>query len=341
MNDQRPLVGVTMGDPAGIGPEIICKALSRPEVFKAARPLVIGDARVLEAARALTRSPIVISVVNAPGAGAYKPGCMDVLNMSALDVKALAHGRPTAETGKAMEQYILTAVDMALREDISAIATCPITKTALKLAGSRFHGHTELIADRTHTRRFAMMLAGDRLRVVLATIHAAIRDVPRLLDTRRIFDAVIITHESLKNRFGMDCPRIAVAGLNPHAGEEGMFGDEESRIIAPAVAQARESGVNVFGPYPPDTVFYHALAGRYDAVVCMYHDQGLIPFKLIHFEDGVNTTLGLPIIRTSVDHGTAYDIAGKGVADPCSLIAAIRMAADQAVCQMRKNNAPA
>lgn len=341
MNDQRPIVGITMGDPAGIGPEIICMALSRPEVYAESRPLVIGDAGVLESARLITRSPLSISVVNAPGAGGYKPGCMDVLNKSVLDPKTFTWGRPTAATGSAMIQYISTAVDMALHDDIAAVVTCPITKTAMKLAGSRYHGHTEMIAEQTGAPEFAMMLAGAKLRVVLVTIHVALKEVPRLLSVDTILQTIAITAASLKERFGIDRPRIAVAGLNPHAGEEGMFGDEEIRLIAPAIRQAQEKGMDASGPYPPDTLFYHALSGRYDAVVCMYHDQGLIPFKMVHFEDGVNTTLGLPIIRTSVDHGTAYDIAGKGVAAPGSLIAAIRMAAHQSVCLMRKNDATA
>ncbi|MFZ2631425.1 MAG: 4-hydroxythreonine-4-phosphate dehydrogenase PdxA [Desulfosalsimonadaceae bacterium] len=341
MNDQRPIVGITMGDPAGIGPEIVCMALSRPEIYDVVRPLVIGDVRVLESARLITRSPLSVSVVNAPGAGAYKPGCMDVLNKSALDPKSFTWGRPSAATGSAMIQYITTAVDMALNDEIAAIVTCPITKTAMKLAGSRYHGHTEMIAEQTNTPGFAMMLAGARLRVVLVTIHVALKDVPRLLSVENIVKTVAITDESLKERFGIDRPKIAVAGLNPHSGEEGMFGDEEIRIISPAVRLAQEKGMDASGPYPPDTLFHHALTGLYDAVVCMYHDQGLIPFKMIHFSDGVNTTLGLPIIRTSVDHGTAYDIAGKGVADPGSLIEAIRMAAHQAVCLMGKNDATA
>jgi len=341
MNDQRPIVGITMGDPAGIGPEIICMALSRPEVYDLCRPLVIGDVQVLETARLLTRSPLSLSVVNAPGAACYKPGCMDVLNKSALDPKAFTWGRPTAATGSAMIQYITTAVDMALNGEIAAIATCPITKTAMKLAGSRYHGHTEMIAEQTSAPDYAMMLAGSRLRVVLVTIHVALEDVPRMLTVDNIMKTIAITDASLKDRFGIDRPKIAVAGLNPHAGEEGMFGDEEIRIIAPAVRLAREKGMDASGPYPPDTLFHYALTGLYDAVVCMYHDQGLIPFKMVHFEDGVNTTLGLPIIRTSVDHGTAYDIAGKGVASPGSLIAAIHMAAHQAVCLMGKNDATA
>jgi 4-hydroxythreonine-4-phosphate dehydrogenase len=327
-----------MGDPVGIGPEIICMALSRPEVYDMARPLVIGDVRVLERARLITKGKNLIATVNSPGAASYKPGCMDVLNASRIDSDALVWGQPTQLTGRAMEKYILIAADMAMREDVAAVVTCPINKAALKLGGSRFHGHTEMLAHHTATEEYAMMMAGDQLRVVLVTIHMALQQVPGALTIDSIMSTIEITDQSLKERFGIDHPKIAVAGLNPHAGEGGMFGDEEARLIAPAIDFSKKNGIDVSGPWPPDTVFVSAVNGNFDAVVCMYHDQGLIPFKLIHFADGVNTTLGLPIIRTSVDHGTAYDIAGKGIADPGSLIAAIRMAASQAVCRMLHRN---
>lgn len=334
MNENRPIVGITMGDPTGIGPELVCMALNHPEIYELARPLVIGDVRILEKAKLITKSLLLIATVNAPGAAAYKPGCIDVLNMSSLDPEAAVWGRPTKTTGTAMEQYILKAIDMAMAEDIMAIVTCPINKTALKLAGSKYHGHTELLADRSGASEYAMMMTGDRLRVVLVTIHLPFQEIARRLSIDGIMSIIEITDDSLKERFGIAKPKIAVAGLNPHAGESGMFGDEEVRIIGPAVEFSEKNGIDVSGPYPPDTVFYNALKGEFDAVVCMHHDQGLIPFKMIHFSDGVNTTLGLPIIRTSVDHGTAYDIAGKGIADPGSLIQAIRLAAVQAKNRM-------
>jgi 4-hydroxythreonine-4-phosphate dehydrogenase len=231
-----------------------------------------------------------------------------------------------------MEAYITTAVDLAVSGKIAAMVTAPINKEALKMGGSRYTGHTELIAERVGCERYAMMLAGDRLRVVLVTIHMALTKVPAALTPEKIQTVLEITAESLRSRFGIPVPSIAVAGLNPHAGEGGLFGDEEERLIAPAVAKARQTtGATITGPLPPDTVFVAAAAGRYDAVVCMYHDQGLIPLKLLHFEDGVNTTLGLPIIRTSVDHGTAYDIAGTGRAGCASLEAAVRMAVQQSL----------
>lgn len=334
MNESRPIVGITMGDPVGIGPELICLALAHPDVYEVARPLVIGDVRIIEGAKTTTRSSLLISTVNVPHAGTFKHGCIDLLNVSNLDPMKTAWGCPTKTTGKAMIKYITRAVDMALRDEILAMVTCPINKAALKMAGSNYPGHTEMVADRTGTKKYAMMMAGSKLRVVLVTIHMALKSVSSALTIEKIMTTIEITDDSLKERFGIERPKIAVTGLNPHSGEEGMFGDEEERIIKPAINRSREMGIDVTGPYPPDTLFYHALDQAYDAVVCMYHDQGLIPFKLIHFTDGVNTTIGLPIIRTSVDHGTAYDIAGKGIADTGSLIEAIKLAASQAVYRM-------
>jgi 4-hydroxythreonine-4-phosphate dehydrogenase len=219
---------------------------------------------------------------------------------------------------------------MALKGKISGFATCPINKAVMNRAGYYFDGHTELLAHLTKTVDYVMMLAGDKLRVTLVTIHCALKDVPGKISIENILKTISITVNSLKKDFGIAFPRVAVAALNPHAGEEGLFGTEEITIIHPAVEKARAMGFDVTGPLPADTLYPKAVTGQYDAVVNMYHDQGLIPLKLIHFSDGVNVTLGLPIIRTSVDHGTAYDIAGKGIADHMSLRAAILMAARMA-----------
>ena len=332
MNRDRPIIGITMGDPAGIGPEIIHLSLCEPLIYEICRPVVFGDAKILHAAKEFTNSNLDISVIEEPDAGLFKCGTIDVISLSGLDPAKIDLGRPYAETGRAMIFYINAAIDMAKQKRISAIVTCPVNKTAMQLSGSKFHGHTELLAERTNSADYVMMLAGDRLRVVLVTIHTPLKSVPLLLSPEKILKTIRITGQSLQQHFGIDNPRIAVAGLNPHAGEGGMFGDEEKNIILPAVEAALNEGFNAAGPFPPDTIFYHAAKGDYDAVVCMYHDQGLIPFKLMHFNDGVNMTLGLPIIRTSVDHGTAYDIAGTGKADPGSLIAAIQMAVRQAEC---------
>ncbi|MGD9106390.1 MAG: 4-hydroxythreonine-4-phosphate dehydrogenase PdxA [Desulfobacterales bacterium] len=331
ISNYRPIIGITMGDPVGIGPEIILLSLINPSIYKVCRPLVIGDSRILGATKKIIQSRLEIESIKSPDAGIYKCGTVDVLNISKLDPDKITWGRPTVQTGGAMVRYITAAADLAIKERIEAMVTCPINKMAMQLSGFHYSGHTELLAERTKSNEFAMMLAGDRLRVVLVTIHVPLRDVPVILSRQKIVKTIKLAWQALNERFGIKSPRIAVSGLNPHAGEGGMFGDEEKNIIAPAIHDAGNQGFYASGPFPPDTIFYHAANKRYDAVISMYHDQGLIPFKLIHFNNGVNTTLGLPIIRTSVDHGTAYDIAGTGIADPGSLIAAINMAAQQAV----------
>ncbi|MCG8615061.1 MAG: 4-hydroxythreonine-4-phosphate dehydrogenase PdxA [Desulfobacterales bacterium] len=330
----RPVIGITMGDPAGIGPEILSSTLADPNIHNICHPVIIGDTGVMKKAFEFTGTRREIVEIDHPdqisnsisGQAEANPGRVHLIPGPALDPAVTTLGAPTPATGKAMENYILTGVDLASTGAIQALVTAPITKTGLKLAGSRFHGHTELIAHNTGTKAFAMMLAGERLKVVLVTIHMPLAEVPRALTPDAIVRIIRLTHDSLRERFGINNPRIAVAGLNPHAGEEGMFGQEESEIIVPALETARKKGLNITGPLPPDTVFFSAVNGNFDAVVCMYHDQGLIPFKMVHFKDGVNTTLGLPIIRTSVDHGTAYDIAWQGKADDTSMKEAVKMA---------------
>jgi 4-hydroxythreonine-4-phosphate dehydrogenase len=336
MPDIRPIIGITMGDPAGIGPEIILLSLCKPSIYKVCRPLVIGDLNVLTAAKKCVQNHLHIKSLKQPDEGIYKLGIIEVLNLSEIVPAPSLWGHPTIETGRAMVTYIETASDLALQGRIAAMVTCPINKTAMQIAGCRYNGHTELLAERTKSDTFSMMMAAGSLRVVLVTIHVPLEKVPSLLTTPKVLQTIKLTWQAMHDRFGMKMPRIAVAGLNPHAGEDGMFGSEEKNIILPAIHEAKNEGIEVKGPLPPDTVFYQAARGRYDAVVAMYHDQGLIPFKLLHFHDGVNVTLGLPIIRTSVDHGTAYDIAGTGTADPGSLIAAITMAVQQAVYKQNK-----
>jgi 4-hydroxythreonine-4-phosphate dehydrogenase len=338
ISDYRPIIGITMGDPVGIGPEIILSSLITPWIYEVCRPLVIGDSRILGAAKKIIRSRLEIESVKTPDAGTYKCGTIDVLNISELDPDKTTWGKPTVQSSGAMVRYITAAADLAIRQHIEAMVTCPINKMAMQLSGFHYSGHTELLAERTQSKEFAMMLAGERLRVVLVTIHVPLKDVPAGLSRQKIVKTIKLTWQALNERFGIKAPRIAVSGLNPHAGEGGMFGDEEKNIIAPAIRDAGNQGVFASGPFPPDTVFYHAANQHFDAVVSMYHDQGLIPFKLIHFNNGVNTTIGLPIIRTSVDHGTAYDIAGSGIADPGSLMAAINMAAQQAVSARNRNH---
>jgi len=336
MENKTPVIGITMGDPVGIGPEIILLACNEPSIFGICRPLIIGDLGVLSSAKKYVNSRLILNPVKIPEAGRFQPGSVDVLNISRLDRKHILPGSPTPETGKAMVSYITTGVQMAAEGKIAALVTCPINKSVMKLAGFTYNGHTELLAEKTRSKRFAMMLAGDRLKVVLVTIHASLKRAIELLSVEKISEVISITHEGLIRRFGIHDPFIAVAGLNPHGGEAGQFGTEEEDIIIPAIELSRKTSARIAGPFPPDTLFYHAAKGVYDAVICMYHDQGLIPFKMIHFHDGVNTTLGLPIIRTSVDHGTAYDIAGTGHADPGSLTAAIKMAAQQACHTLKR-----
>lgn len=346
-NANRPIIGITMGDPAGIGPEIIVAALSSSTVHKICRPFVLGDASVMEKAVRLKNSKLTVNQISADYDGNFSAlkffdNTINVLNLSDLQFDKLSAEnfkdivKPSKETGEAMIAYITRAVDLCVSSQISAMVTAPITKTALQMAGSEFHGHTELIARRCGAADYAMMLAGDRLKVVLVTIHIPLSKVSASLTVESIVKTIRVAGTSLKNNFGIKRPKIAVAALNPHAGESGMFGNEEESIICPAVKEAIEAELNngsrfdIEGPFPPDTIFYHASQGKYDCVICMYHDQGLIPFKLLHFSDGVNTTLGLPIIRTSVDHGTAYDIAWQNRADHSSLVQAIKMAVLQA-----------
>ena len=321
-----PIIGITMGDPLGIGPEIVVKTLNNPVIYTLCKPLILGDSSVIKhALKCLNLKNKAINIIKNPKQGKYRFNCIDIVNISNININKFKH--PCIETATAMKDYITRAIEFALNDKIEAIVTCPVTKTALKLAGSNCPGHTEILAEKTGTKNYAMMLAGKNLKVVLVTIHIPLLEVSANLTIKNIIQKIQLTDSALKERFNIKFPKIAVAGLNPHAGEAGMFGEEEKKIITPAVKKARDKGTIVEGPLPPDTVFFQATNGKYDAVICMYHDQGLIPFKLIHFKDGVNTTLGLPIIRTSVDHGTAYDIAWKGIADPTSLTEAVKMAA--------------
>ena len=320
-----------MGDPVGIGPEIISKALAETSVYETCRPLVLGDAGVMTDTNLWLKTGLSIRPADAPEAGLYQSGSVDVVGLSDLDIQQLTYGHPTRETGRAMVTYVTQGISWAMKGRIQGLVTCPINKAAMHMAGEAFDGHTELLAQQTNTSGYVMMMAGRKLRVALATIHLPLSQVSTKLTTEAILETIRITEQALRDAFGIRKPRLAVAGLNPHGGEDGLFGDEEVRVISPAVEKARDAGVDISGPHPPDTLFHQALEGRWDAVVCMYHDQGLIPFKMVHFSDGVNVTLGLPIVRTSVDHGTAYDIAGTGKADPKSLVAAIDMAAKHAL----------
>jgi 4-hydroxythreonine-4-phosphate dehydrogenase len=323
---ESPLIAITMGEPTGIGPEIIIKALLRNDIRQVCRPFVLGDMGVLSRISD-TIGPFSLQSISTPSQVTGRPGIIHVMPVSDLNEDSCTPGRPTLAGGRAMIDYITEAVRLVKGGQVSAMVTCPISKELMHRVGYQFDGHTELLAHLTGSKDYVMMLAGDRLKVSLVTIHCALKDVHRRLKRGLIVKTIGITCQALENDFAIEGPRVAVAALNPHAGESGLVGLEDSTIVRPAVEEARDRGLLVDGPFPADTIFYHASQGRYDAVVAMYHDQGLIPLKLLHFSDAVNITLGLPIIRTSVDHGTAYDIAGKGVADPSSLVAATKMAA--------------
>ena len=326
--EPRPILALTMGDPVGVGPEIMVLALTDPQIYQVCRPLIIGDLPALERARGQLAPGHQIQVVDHPGAGRYEPGTIDLLALSRLAPEDLEYGCPTVAGGAAMVSYILTAIDLCQRAEVAGMVTGPISKVAMNLSGYAYPGHTELLADKTNTPKVVMMLAGGEFRVVLATIHCALATVPGRLTTDGILRLCRLTSQALERDFGLASPRLGVAALNPHAGEGGMFGREEEEIIVPALRQGQAEGLSLEGPFPADTLFWRHAQGEFAAIVCMYHDQGLIPLKLLHFMDAVNVTLGLPIIRTSVDHGTAYDLAGTGKAHTGSLKAAINMAAE-------------
>jgi 4-hydroxythreonine-4-phosphate dehydrogenase len=321
-----PIIAITMGDPTGVGPEIIAKALAEPTIQAICRPLVIGDRKAMERGIAVSGLPMRLETVTDLPSDYPDTGAIYLRELSSLTDADLIYGKPTPATGDAMYRYILAAAELCMSTRVAAMATAPINKEALNRGGHDYPGHTELLAELTATNDFVMMLAGSKLRVALVTIHEALSEVSRLITRERVLSTIQVTNRDL-DRYFKRGPRIAVTALNPHCGEGGLFGAEDERIIRPAVEDARKMGIDAVGPLSADTLFHFAVRGDFDAVVCMYHDQGLIPLKLLHFDDGVNVTLGLPIIRTSVDHGTAYDLAGKGCANHASMSAAIEMAA--------------
>ncbi len=316
-----------MGDPAGIGPEICAKALTTPDIQVLANCLVIGDRKVMrQGLKTAKIDNIEINPVQKVSEAKFTRGVIDVLDLNNIEISRLKVGQVSRSAGKASVEYIEKAIRLAMDGKIDAITTAPINKESIHKAGYKFEGHTEILAARTHAKNYAMMFISDKLWVMLVTTHVALKDVSRNLEKGKIVKVIKLAHETLL-KLKEKKPRIAVAGLNPHAGESGIFGDEEIKIIAPAVEEAKKLGINVKGPFSPDAIFYLANIGMYDIVIAMYHDQGLIPLKLLSFNKSVNVTVGLPIIRTSVDHGTGFDIAGKGWANPQSLIEAIKVAA--------------
>ncbi|MBI4488848.1 MAG: 4-hydroxythreonine-4-phosphate dehydrogenase PdxA [Deltaproteobacteria bacterium] len=324
----KPIVAVTMGDPAGVGPEVVLKALAHREVRKACHPVVLGDWGVFQRTLPGKKSyPFQLVLWEMGQPIAKNENAVPVYSLSSLSPKQARPGHPSEACGEATYSYIKAATELVLSRAAEAIATAPISKRVLRLAGYHYPGHTELLAELSHTQECRMMLLGKRLKVVLVTVHLPLARVAEELTRRRVRVTLELTHQALRKYFGISRPRLAVAALNPHGGEEGIFGREEERIILPAVKEAQGRGIQARGPFPADSLFYQAVRGDYDAVVCMYHDQGLIPLKLLHFFGGVALTIGLPFIRTSVDHGTAYDIAGRNLADGSSMKEAILLAA--------------
>jgi 4-phospho-D-threonate 3-dehydrogenase / 4-phospho-D-erythronate 3-dehydrogenase len=327
--ETRPLIAVTMGDPAGIGAEVSLKALLEPETYDMCRPLIVGALGVLEWMRDVLQSDQHLYAVSKPAAGRFTPGTVDVLDLSAEHPGPFPLGVAAKDNGAAAVAYVEKAIALAMAGEVDAIATAPLNKEAMRAAGFPYDGHTELLAVKTGTKVYTMMLASGDFRVFHVSTHVSLRGAIERAKKARVLQVIELAHREIQ-RMGVTEPHLAVAGLNPHAGEHGLFGDEEIHEIGPAVEEAQSRGWNVSGPISPDTVFARAKRGDFDGVVAMYHDQGHIPFKMTEFELGVNVTVGLPIIRTSVDHGTAYDIAGKGVADPKNMVQAIALAADMA-----------
>lgn len=324
---EKPIIAVTMGDPAGIGPEVCVKALSNPEISSITRCIIIGDSRVLLRTVKLLRLPgIAVNPIKKIEEAEFTEETINILDLKNIDFSKFKIGEVSPMCGKASVQYIEKAIELAKAKKITAITTAPINKEAIHKAGYKFQGHTEILAKRTKTKKYAMMFVAQKFWVILATTHIPLRDVPKTLNKKRILDVIKLADEALK-KAGKIGGRIAVSGLNPHAGEGGIFGKEEIKIIKPAVDEAKKMGINIRGPISPDAVFNLANAGAFDIVVAMYHDQGLIPLKLLSFNKSVNVTVGLPFVRTSPDHGTGFDIAGTGRANPQSMVQAIKVAA--------------
>ena len=335
---KRPVIAITMGDPAGIGAEIIVKALSRKEIYKKSKPIAIGSKCVINDAIKFIPSNLKLNVIKNIEEIKGEFGIIDFIDLDNIKLDEFNYGKISAKAGQASLDYIYKGIDLAMKGLVNAVVTGPIHKEAIKAAGSPFAGHTEIFASRTKTKNYAMMLVDDNLRVIHVSTHVSLRQACDLVKKERVLTVIRLAEKALKD-LGIKNPKIGVAGLNPHAGEGGLFGKEEIEEIIPSIVQAKKEGINVEGPIPPDTIFSKTIGRQYDISVVMYHDQGHIPMKVIGFKynkkidkwstiSGVNITVGLPIIRTSVDHGVAFDKAGEGSANEESMLEAIKMAID-------------
>ena len=338
MKNKKPCIAISMGDPAGIGPEITVKALNNPSTYARCKPLIVGDGTVIEQVLKICGLDLNVNRVQHPAEGNYTYGTMDLLDLNNVDCAAFRFNTASAMTGRASFKYVVTAIELAVDRKVDGTVTGPISKEAIRIAGFDFAGHTEIFAKYTHTENYAMMLVEGGFRVVHVSTHCSLLDAVKKVKKERVAAVIRLSFSALK-KLGIDAPRIAVAGLNPHAGEKGLFGREEIDEILPAIEQTRREGISVDGPFPPDTIFPKMHGGQYDLVVCMYHDQGHIPTKLLGFTydhstgkwdgvSGVNITLGLPIVRVSVDHGVAFDKGGKNCANPQSMLQAIGFASN-------------
>jgi 4-hydroxythreonine-4-phosphate dehydrogenase len=334
--DYRPTIAITLGDPAGIGPEVIVKALADPVLRHKARYIIYGMNELLHYAADIAEFDVFWWRDQYNGRLRSYPHDVVVVDYDQYSMLGTAIRSPSKMGGEASMRFCNDAIDAANKKIVDAVVTAPIAKESWKLAGYHYPGHTELFAQKTNSRRFTMMFAGGPLKVALATVHIPLMGLWGKLNIGAVFQPIELLHQAMVDWFDIPKPRIAVCGVNPHASENGQFGDEEERIISPAILMAREQGIDCTGPYPPDTIFMRARDGHFDAVVAMYHDQGLIPVKLLAFDQAVNVTLGLPIIRTSPDHGTAFDIVGRNRANPGSMRAAIELAINLAVRRNRR-----
>ena len=342
----KPILAITMGDPAGIGPEIVVRALSHESTYQKCRPIVTGDAKVMRKAVSLLGLNLQVNAVDEVKAAKFEYGTIDVFDLKCVDAESFEFGKVAAQCGNAAFVSIRKAIDLAMAEEVDGTVTAPLNKEALNLAGHHFDGHTEIYATFTHTKKYAMLLADEHLRVIHVSTHVPLRKACDLVKKARIIEVTELIDDACR-QFGIENPRIGIAGLNPHSSDNGLFGDEEALEIIPAVAELAARGFNVSGPVPPDTLFAKAKCGQFDGCVAMYHDQGHIPFKVVGFNwnaetgkmdsvKGVNITLGLPIIRVSVEHGTAFDVAGKGIASEDAMMISIDYATKMAINRRNK-----
>ena len=337
----KPILAITMGDPAGIGPEIIVKALSKEDTYQKCRPLVSGDAAIIELAVSQMNAGLKVHAINDVKDALFELGTIDVYDLYCVDMSTFKQGEVQAQCGNAAFVSVVKAIELAMSGDVDATVTAPLNKEALHKAGHNFDGHTEIYAHFTNTKKYAMLLADEFLRVIHVSTHVSLREACDRVKKPRIIEVTELIDDAC-HQFGIEHPHIGIAGLNPHASDGGLFGWEEEKEISPAVEELKARGFNVEGPVSPDSLFAKARCGKFDGVVAMYHDQGHIPFKVVGFQwnretgrmeasKGVNITLGLPIIRVSVDHGTAFDVAGKGIASAEGLLLAIDYATKMAI----------